>query len=112
MREAVPGRIYYNNFTSRLPANLIPVCENKINAYVQAQLTHNNALVYCQDTFQRSSIDMEKSSSSVHAVRLLLKRRTLVGQTLLTEARSITGIETHTASVGVWETFSSVACIG
>jgi hypothetical protein len=36
-------------------------------------------------------------------------RRTPVSQTLLIEARSITGIETHTASVGLWETFSSVA---
>jgi hypothetical protein len=63
----------------------------------------------CQDTFQWPSTDKKKSSSSVQAVQMLLMRRTPVSQTLLIEARSITGIETHTASVGVWETFSSVA---
>jgi hypothetical protein len=101
----------YFDFTSRLPANLIPVRENRINAYIQAQLAHNNVLVYFQDTFQWSSTDKKKSSSPVQAAGLLLMGRTSVSQSLLIEARSTTGIETHTASVGVWETFSSVARI-
>jgi hypothetical protein len=44
----------YFDFTSCLPANLIPVRENKVNTYIQDQLTHKNVLVYCQDTFQLS----------------------------------------------------------